>query len=190
MEHVNRKDFVDHPLISNQPSSFFLGAAPPKWKKKLKMDQNHEPFASLVGCLSSEISSFLLINHDELVWEDRALRSDTSGLSRSIQCMWETGKYHQCCSSSRWGRDPADFRTNRIISIGGWWFSPNYVSPSPGIPNTLLIPDTSGTIMDIHDGNTFLNQDDNLYYYYGASYGLCEEPGNAITERILSKNNN
>jgi len=35
--------------------------------------------------------------------------------------------------------------------------------------------DTTGTIMDIHDGNTFLHSD-GLYYYFGASYGLCEEP--------------
>ncbi len=30
--------------------------------------------------------------------------------------------------------------------------------------------------MDIHDGNTFYNPDDGLYYYFGASYGDCKEP--------------
>lgn len=34
--------------------------------------------------------------------------------------------------------------------------------------------DTSGQIMDIHDGNTVLQ--DGVYYYYGASYGSCKEP--------------
>ncbi|UJR09258.1 hypothetical protein I4U23_013504 [Adineta vaga] len=34
--------------------------------------------------------------------------------------------------------------------------------------------DINGTIMDIHDGNMVLY--DGLYYYYGASYGLCKEP--------------
>lgn len=41
--------------------------------------------------------------------------------------------------------------------------------------NTLIRTDVSGVIMDIHDGNTLL-LDDGLYYYYGASYGLCKEP--------------
>eukprot|EP01113_Clastostelium_recurvatum_P002942 TRINITY_DN1126_c0_g1_i2.p1 TRINITY_DN1126_c0_g1~~TRINITY_DN1126_c0_g1_i2.p1 ORF type:complete len:356 (+),score=73.77 TRINITY_DN1126_c0_g1_i2:41-1108(+) len=42
--------------------------------------------------------------------------------------------------------------------------------------------DTQGVIMDVHDGNTFyLN---GLYYYYGASYGLCKEPsgGNGCSD--------
>eukprot|EP00456_Euglypha_rotunda_P024199 TRINITY_DN19874_c0_g1_i2.p1 TRINITY_DN19874_c0_g1~~TRINITY_DN19874_c0_g1_i2.p1 ORF type:complete len:130 (+),score=19.35 TRINITY_DN19874_c0_g1_i2:77-466(+) len=34
--------------------------------------------------------------------------------------------------------------------------------------------DVKGNIMDIHDGNTLLLSDG--YYYYGASYGLCQEP--------------
>ena len=39
-----------------------------------------------------------------------------------------------------------------------------------------IIPrrDTDGYIIDAHDGNVFLY--DGLYYYYGASYGLCKEP--------------
>jgi hypothetical protein len=38
--------------------------------------------------------------------------------------------------------------------------------------------DTTGKIMDIHDGTT-LHLPDGLYYYYGASYGNCTEfPGN------------
>lgn len=32
----------------------------------------------------------------------------------------------------------------------------------------------AGEIMDIHDGNTFKLGD--TYYYYGASYGMCQEP--------------
>jgi len=35
--------------------------------------------------------------------------------------------------------------------------------------------DVTGSIMDIHDGNTLLLSD-GLYYYYGASYGSCQEP--------------
>jgi sucrose-6-phosphate hydrolase SacC (GH32 family) len=34
--------------------------------------------------------------------------------------------------------------------------------------------DTSGNIMDIHDGNVLII--DNVYYWYGASYGNCKEP--------------
>jgi hypothetical protein len=34
--------------------------------------------------------------------------------------------------------------------------------------------DTTGQIMDIHDGNTLYV--DGVFYYYGAEYGLCEEP--------------
>jgi len=43
------------------------------------------------------------------------------------------------------------------------------------ISNVKPRADVSGVIMDIHDGNTLL-LDDGLYYYYGASYGLCKEP--------------
>ena len=42
------------------------------------------------------------------------------------------------------------------------------------ISNIIPRQDTDGHIMDVHDGNVFLH--DGLYYYYGASYGLCKEP--------------
>ncbi|CAF1492715.1 unnamed protein product [Rotaria magnacalcarata] len=42
------------------------------------------------------------------------------------------------------------------------------------ISNIIPRRDTNGTIMDAHDGSIFLY--DGLYYYYGASYGLCIEP--------------
>ncbi|CAF3346585.1 unnamed protein product [Rotaria socialis] len=42
------------------------------------------------------------------------------------------------------------------------------------ISNIIPRRDTNGTIMDAHDGSIFLY--DGLYYYYGASYGLCTEP--------------
>jgi len=34
--------------------------------------------------------------------------------------------------------------------------------------------DSTGVIMDVHDGNTFYM--DGQYWYFGASYGLCREP--------------
>lgn len=30
--------------------------------------------------------------------------------------------------------------------------------------------------MDVHDGNTFYNDQDGKYYYFGAAYGDCIEP--------------
>jgi beta-xylosidase len=42
------------------------------------------------------------------------------------------------------------------------------------ISNVIPRRDTDGNIIDAHDGNVFLY--DGLYYYYGASYGLCQEP--------------
>ncbi|CAF1299277.1 unnamed protein product [Rotaria magnacalcarata] len=42
------------------------------------------------------------------------------------------------------------------------------------ISNVIPRRDTDGNIMDAHDGNVFLHE--GLYYYYGASYGLCKEP--------------
>jgi len=53
-------------------------------------------------------------------------------------------------------------------------FISSYVATS-NISNAIPRVDQNGIIMDIHDGNTFLHTD-GLYYYYGASYGLCEEP--------------
>ena len=41
------------------------------------------------------------------------------------------------------------------------------------ISNVASHVDTNGDVMDIHDGNTVLV--DGVYYYYGASYGLCRE---------------
>ena len=42
------------------------------------------------------------------------------------------------------------------------------------LSNVIPRRDTSGNILDAHDGSVFIY--DNLYYYYGPSYGLCEEP--------------
>ncbi|CAF0873651.1 unnamed protein product [Adineta ricciae] len=42
------------------------------------------------------------------------------------------------------------------------------------ISNVIPRRDTNGSILDAHDGNVFLYA--GLYYYYGASYGLCKEP--------------
>ena len=42
------------------------------------------------------------------------------------------------------------------------------------ISNVIPRRDTNGSIIDAHDGNVFYY--DGLYYYYGASYGLCKEP--------------
>lgn len=42
------------------------------------------------------------------------------------------------------------------------------------ITNVIPRRDTDGNIMDAHDGSIFLYDD--LYYYFGASYGLCKEP--------------
>ncbi len=42
------------------------------------------------------------------------------------------------------------------------------------INNVIPRRDTDGNILDAHDGSVFLYDD--LYYYYGPSYGLCKEP--------------
>jgi hypothetical protein len=42
------------------------------------------------------------------------------------------------------------------------------------ISNVIPRRDTAGNIIDAHDGSIFLY--DGLYYYYGPSYGLCQEP--------------
>jgi hypothetical protein len=42
------------------------------------------------------------------------------------------------------------------------------------ISNILPRRSTDGLIMDIHDGTLLLHE--HLYYYFGASYGLCKEP--------------
>ncbi|CAF1594274.1 unnamed protein product, partial [Adineta ricciae] len=42
------------------------------------------------------------------------------------------------------------------------------------ISNVIPRRDTNESILDAHDGNVFLYA--GLYYYYGASYGLCKEP--------------
>jgi beta-xylosidase len=42
------------------------------------------------------------------------------------------------------------------------------------ISNVVPRRDTAGNIIDAHDGSIFLY--DGLYYYYGPSYGLCQEP--------------
>jgi len=57
-----------------------------------------------------------------------------------------------------------------MIFLLFWLVSSSDVTISNVVPRV----DSSGTIMDIHDGNTLLLKDG--YYYYGASYGLCQEP--------------
>ena len=44
------------------------------------------------------------------------------------------------------------------------------------ISNALPRRDTSGTIMDSHDGSTFYDPNSKQYLSFGASYGLCKEP--------------
>ncbi|CAF0842463.1 unnamed protein product [Adineta ricciae] len=59
-----------------------------------------------------------------------------------------------------------------VLALSVW--IDNSIGVQVTISNVVQRRDINGTIMDIHDGNMLLY--DGLYYYYGASYGLCKEP--------------
>lgn len=70
-------------------------------------------------------------------------------------------------------RMPAFFRTIRVATTV---LSALTIAAASVVSNVLPRLDTTGNIIDAHDGNVLFDAASSTYLYYAAGYGLCKEP--------------